>query len=221
MSVNQKLTKKMRLPYIGLLLLSLLIMSCKSQAQLTDTPEKDTKEMTELPYTSIPDHADSYTAGGVVARMVDGLGFRYRWATEGLTEKDLEYKPDSTARSSMATMDHLLGLSSTIVNAVLKKPNVRPSPEVEYTWEEKRRKTLENIEMASNILWKSSAEDLESYKIVFQRGDNVSEYPFWNNMNGPIADALWHCGQIVSFRRASGNPMDSRVSVFSGKLRKR
>lgn len=211
----------MRLPHIGLLLITLLIMSCKSQAQLTDTHENEMTAMTELPYTSIPDHAENYTAAGVAARMVDGLGFRYRWATEGLTEKDLEYKPDSTARTSMATMDHLLGLSTTIMNAVLKKPNVRPSAETNYTWEEKRRKTLENIKMTSDILWKSSDEDLESYKIIFQRGENVSEYPFWNNLNGPIADALWHCGQIVSFRRASGNPIDSRVSVFSGKLRKR
>lgn len=38
-------------------------------------------------------------------------------------------------------------------------------------------------------------------------------------LNGPIADALWHVGQVVSFRRSSGNPFNSKVSVFSGKVR--
>ena len=41
----------------------------------------------------------------------------------------------------------------------------------------------------------------------------------WNQINGPIADALWHCGQVVSFRRASGNPYNSKASLFTGKLR--
>jgi len=157
----------------------------------------------------------------MAARMIDGLGFRYRWATEGLTEKDLNFRPDSTARTSMATMDHLLGLSTTIVNSVKKIPNLRPAPETNYTWEEKRRLTLENLKSASDILWSSSDEDLKDYKIIFQRGDKVSEFPFWHQLNGPIADALWHCGQIVSFRRSSGNPIDSRVNVFMGKLREK
>lgn len=50
-------------------------------------------------------------------------------------------------------------------------------------------------------------------------GGKRSEFPFWNMLNGPIADALWHVGQVVSFRRSSGNPFNSKVSVFSGKVR--
>ena len=54
--------------------------------------------------------------------------------------------------------------------------------------------------------------------------DDVSQFdndrfPFWNIINGPISDALWHCGQVVMLRRASGNPFNSKVNVFSGKLR--
>jgi len=40
----------------------------------------------ELPYHQIPDHAETYSAGNIVSRMIDGLGYRYYWATEGLTE---------------------------------------------------------------------------------------------------------------------------------------
>ena len=44
------------------------------------------------------------------------------------------------------------------------------------------------------------------------------EFPFWNQLNGPIEDAVWHCGQIVAFRRASGNPISKKISVFTGKV---
>ena len=43
----------------------------------------------KLPYYEIPDYPETYTAGSVAARMLDGLGFRYYWATEGLNEDDL------------------------------------------------------------------------------------------------------------------------------------
>ena len=37
-----------------------------------------------LPYYQIPDYPSSYNAATVAARTIDGLGFRYYWATEGL-----------------------------------------------------------------------------------------------------------------------------------------
>ena len=86
------------------------------------------------------------------------------------------------------------------------------------SFEEKRKATLENLQTAANLL-RSGAVKLEDCKIVFQNGDNTSEFPFWNQLNGPIADALWHCGQVVSFRRSSGNPFNSKASVFTGKVR--
>lgn len=173
-----------------------------------------------LPYYEIPDYPAEYTAETVAARMIDGLGFRYYWATEGLRPEDLAYKPNDEARNTEATIDHILSLSKVIVNATRKVPNVRGdnAEEVTLTFEEKRRATLENIKAASDIL-KSGTGRLEEYKIIFQNGDQRTEYPFWNELNGPIADALWHCGQVVSFRRSSGNPFSAKVSVFSGKVR--
>ncbi|MEK7256112.1 MAG: hypothetical protein AAB316_15280, partial [Bacteroidota bacterium] len=85
-------------------------------------------------------------------------------------------------------------------------------------FEEKRRATLENLKTASDLL-KSPTSKLEDAKIVFQNGENRSEFPFWNQLNGPIADALWHVGQVVSFRRSAGNPFNSKVSVFTGTVR--
>ena len=173
-------------------------------------------EEEKLPYDKIPEYSETYTAGTVAARMVDGLGFRYYWATEGLRDEDLAFRPNDDARTTEETIDHIYGLSKVIVNSTLNKTNDRVE-EPEMTFAEKRRKTLENIKTAADILRKS--EDLSQFKIIFQRGDNTSEFPFWNQLNGPIEDAVWHCGQVVLLRRSSGNPFNSKVSVLRGIVR--
>lgn len=166
----------------------------------------------DLPYYEIPEPAKEYTSGSVASRMIDGLGFRYYWATEGLTEKDLAYQPNKDSRTTGQTIDHILGLSQVIVNAAYNKPNGEEQPEM--TFAQKRRKTLLNLKEASDIL--KGKTDLSEFKIIFGK----NEFPFWNNINGPIADAIWHSGQIASFRRSSGNPFPKGVSVFTGKVRK-
>ena len=162
----------------------------------------------KLPYYEIPEAPKEFTAGTTASRMVDGLGFRYHWATDGLTEKDLAFKPTEEARTTGETLNHILGLSQVILNATLKVANGAKQPEM--TFAEKRKKTLENLQQASNILKKST--DVSDYKLIF--GD--TEIPFWNVINGPISDALWHTGQVVSFRRSSGNPFPKGVSVLRG-----
>lgn len=174
----------------------ILISICKINAQ------------DKLPYYEIPEAPKEYTAATVASRMIDGLGFRYYWATEGLTEKDLEHQPSPSARTTGLTIDHILGLSQVILNATLEKPNGDKQPEM--TFAEKRKKTLLNLQKASEILKKS--KDISKYKMIFGK----TEFPFWNAINGPIADAIWHVGQIVSFRRSSGNPFPKGVSVLRG-----
>mgnify|MGYP003683253831 FL=1 len=162
----------------------------------------------KLPYYEIPEAAKEFTPGTTASRMVDGLGFRYYWATEGLTEKDLAFKPNEEARTTLETIDHILGLSQVILNATLKVANGAKQPEM--TFAEKRKKTLLNLQQASNILRES--KDISQYKMIF----GETEFPFWNMINGPIADAIWHTGQVVSFRRSSGNPFPKGVSVLRG-----
>ncbi len=172
----------------------------------------------EIPYAQIPEYPDSYTAGSVAARMIDGLGFRYYWATEGLRQTDLDYKPSDSGRACKETIDHLYGLSTVIVNATTNTVNDRTNQTAEeLSFEEKRKRTLLNLKQAADIL--RSQQDLSNYKLVFKSKYGTSDYPFWNNINGPIADAIWHTGQVVLMRRASGNPFNSKVSVFNGKLR--
>lgn len=168
-----------------------------------------------LPYYEIPEYPDTYSSGNILSRMVDGLGFRYYWATEGLTQEDLDYKPSDEARSTFQTLQHIYGLSETIVNAPTSTPNTREIDWSKLTYEDLRSGTLKNLQKASGLYASLSEEELSKAKVVFQSG----EFPLWNMINGPISDALWHTGQVVSFRRASGNPFNSKVSVLRGKVR--
>ncbi|MFY7672444.1 DinB family protein [Tenacibaculum sp. MEBiC06402] len=172
----------------------------------------------ELPYYEIPEAPEKYTAGAVASRLIDGLGFRYYWATKDLTEKDLKYKPGDKTRSVFDTADHILVLSIMTLSAVENTTMTFPK-EGSLTFEEMRALTLKNFKKASDIL--KEADDISKFVMKIKRGNGkVEEYPFWNQLNGPIADAIWHCGQIVSFRRSSGNPFPKGVSLLTGKIRK-
>lgn len=170
----------------------------------------------QLPYYEIQEAPDHYSAGTVVSRLIDGVGFRYYWATEGLRAVDLAFKPSEEARTSRETLEHIYGLCNMVLNSALKQPNGREDVSgLEFA--ELRKKTLQNLKKASDIFRKN--DDISDFKILYKRGDETTEIPFWNQLNGPIADALWHIGQVVSHRRTSGNPFTSNVSVFSGKVR--
>jgi len=131
----------------------------------------------------------------------------------------LAFEPGNEGRSAKDVLSHLYGLSNMIVNAAKNEPNIRSSPKKELTWAEQRLATLNNIKATSDIFKASSDEEIEAMKIIFQRGDNQSAVPIWHLFNGPIADAISHVGQITSFRRSAGNPMNPFVNVFMGKTK--
>ncbi|MEQ8582149.1 MAG: hypothetical protein RIC30_12745 [Marinoscillum sp.] len=168
----------------------------------------------ETSYANIPDYPAEFTAETVAARMVDGLGFRYYWATDGLRAEDLSFRPNEEARSTRETLEHIFGLTLILVNSTRM---IAHSPEdvTTLSFEELRTRTLENIAEASQNL-KGEKANLEDFPVIFQRGEEQTIFPFWNQINGPIADALWHVGQVVSFRRTSGNPLNPNVRVFTG-----
>ena len=98
----------------------------------------------KLPYREIPVMAESYTAQNTVARMIDGLGFRYYWATEGLRAKDLAYQPKGEGRDCQQTVNHLYDLSNMMLH--LTKTDFKQEIEKEkMTFAEMRRQTLLNF----------------------------------------------------------------------------
>src|SRR6202046_5844724 len=82
-------------------------------ASLTAMAQRDS-----LPYAAFPPARVRYSAGAVVSRLLDGLGFRYYWATEGLRPIDLSFKPSPEARTSQETLEHIYALSTMIINVV-------------------------------------------------------------------------------------------------------
>ena len=196
-------------------LLNLLIigLSISANAQTNSTEEGESK----LPYHQIPDAPETFTAAGVTARMIDGLGYRYYLATEGLRSEDLAYNPGNDGKTCSEVLEHIAGLSNFILTAIHKEVNgTRKVPE-NMSWLEQRAFTLNNLKEISDILRETG--DVSECKIIFKREEKTSEFPFWNLINGPIEDAIYHTGQIVSYRRSSGNPSDPNVNVFRGKNR--
>lgn len=175
--------------------------------------KNDVFDISGLPYFKLPDVPAKYTAETVAARMIDGLGFRYYWATQSLRKEDLSYKPSEMARTNEETIDHIMGLSHIIANCTNGTTNTASGEETSaMDFQRKRAKTLQNLLQASEKL-KSGKVKLSDLKMKSSSG---ASFDYWYQINGPIADALWHVGQVVSMRRASGNPFDSKVSVLTG-----
>ncbi len=168
-------------------------------------------------YYQIPNYPNSYSAGTVAGRVVDGLGFRFYWASEGLREEDLNFRPGEDTKSTAETIEHILSLSVMIVDAVLSRPNSRQDWSA-LSDDEKREKALTNMRDTTELL-KSGQREMADYQVIFERPQGTFEYPFWNMLNGPVADAIYHTGQVVMLRRLSRNPLNPNVNVFIGSKR--
>ena len=166
-----------------------------------------------LPFSDISEYPTEFSQANIVTRMIEGLGYRYYWASKSLSQTDLEYKSSEGARSTLDIIKHIYSLTNMISSSFKNQPYNFSN--VNYNYKELREKTLLNLKYIHEQL--KSNPDFSKLNIRFERGGNMMEFPFWNQINGPISDALWHCGQVVMNRRASGNPLQSGVNVFIGK----
>ena len=166
----------------------------------------------KLPFHEIGNYPEEYSETNLISRMIEGLGYRYYWATESLNEKDLIYKASIDSRTTFEIIEHIYTLSLMIASSFKNEKIDFNSEKFSYT--ELRERTLNNFNFIFESLKNTS--DLSALKIQFDRPlDNT--FPFWNQINGPISDAIWHSGQVVMNRRASGNPLRKGVNVFLGK----
>ena len=213
------------------IILSILmfLLSASSFAQVGDMPKEEVvmhdvslveAPAMNLPYATIPDAPADYTSGNMLSRMIDGLGFRYHWVSEGLRAEDLAYRPSEDARSCRETLEHIYGLSDVVLNGVKNAPNVRPVDFSVFSFQELRVMTLNNLKEASDLARGMTAEQVSKLTIIFERNGKQSSSTFWHMLNGPLADAIYHTGQVVSFRRSSGNPQRPGVNVFRGTVKK-
>jgi uncharacterized damage-inducible protein DinB len=164
----------------------------------------------------VPAPPDEDTTGAVLARYIDGLGFRYHWAREGLSDAELTYRPDESARSVFEALGHIHNIVTMVLSAFTGETFELPERQPEWKFADLRRRTLEGLQEISDRLRQCAASDLETCQVRFLIGGQEHAFPFWNTINGTMSDALYHVGQVVAFRRSAGNPMDPAVNVFVG-----
>ncbi len=174
-----------------------------------------------LPYHEIPDYPPEYNVGTVLSRFIDGLGFRYFWATEGLTVEDFQYRPSEGARSLGETVDHIYDTACMINGAFIRERfNVNEVKPSGLPADKLRRRTLALLKDMSDWLKQKDDANWDQVSLGFQIGDSKPDFPFWHACNGLVLDFAQHVGQIVSFRRTLGKPINPEAHVFFGKLMK-
>jgi len=165
--------------------------------------------MAELPYTTLPAPPDEVRTGTVLARLVDAIGFRYRWATEGLDEEMLGFRPVDGSYDLRGLLLHVVDLVTWVRGGLGPPPEPAARPR---TLARMRRVTLETLVELREALLAADDASLAAFEIVHPtRG----AFPLWHAINGPLADALTHIGQISSWRRIAGRPTPA-AHVFLG-----
>jgi len=142
--------------------------------------------------------------------MLDGLGFRFYWATEVCVQKIWR---SNQVKKPNFKRNYGTHLSMSTMNRKRNPWNCACEPDLTVHLELRRRR------------WKISKPRVANYARV--RPD-VKRYPaslseakrlrsgVLELVSGPIEDCVWHVGQIVLFRRSSGNPLSEKVNFFTG-----
>ena len=154
-------------------------------------------------FNRIPPYPDSISGTTVLVRLLDVLGFRFRWSTEGLSDDDYGFRPAPECMSIEELVRHVWGLVNW-VGLSMGLDDFELGDDVART----RESVLEMIHVLRGGLNFMSDEELEEI--------TIREMLFWHIINGPLSDALTHVGQINSFRRLAGNPTP-KANVFTGK----
>jgi hypothetical protein len=156
----------------------------------------------ELPFYRLDSYPSQVTSASVIVRLVDSLGFRFRWATEGLTEQNYTFSPGQGSQSIGQLVAHIWGLINWISTSVTGQGEASP--------ETPQGQRDHALHMMFRLREHISMQDDRSLASITIRG-----LPFWHILNGPLADALTHVGQINMLRRLDGNPTP-KARVFTG-----
>lgn len=147
-------------------------------------------------FRSVTEYPDRQDANGIVMRLLDGLGYRFYWATEGLEDADYGFSPGEGCMGIGDLVKHVWGLANWVHINLLGQSLFGDCPQDPA---EVRGQILETLLSIRDYVGRVNSADLFACEVEGQ--------PFWHVINGPLADALTHTGQIVSFRRLNGNPV--------------
>ncbi|MBN1640388.1 MAG: hypothetical protein JXA09_04060 [Anaerolineae bacterium] len=155
-------------------------------------------------YRTIGDYPPREDAVGIVMRLIDGLGYRFYWATQGLRDADYAFSPGAGCMTIGELIGHVWGLANWVHgNLVGAGTGARPA--------DPAGQRVQALALLHAI--RTHIGTLDGAALLSLR---IDDHPFWHVINGPLSDALTHTGQIASFRRLNGNPVP-RHSVFAGR----
>ena len=195
-------------------------------------------------HQTIPDPPGEPGAVTVLARLLDGMAFRYRWAVDGLNPDELAYTPGQGAMTLGELLLHMRQLVAWVGTNVQagrdgREPVVwsqacagfddaglhdggpeagRPTGHHAEGAAEPAplrlvEQTLATIETLRADLLALGDGGLGVIRLLGSSGPDTR--PFWNAINGPLADFLTHVGQVNAWRRLMGRPAP-RADVFRG-----
>lgn len=163
-----------------------------------------------VPYQHMPEPPSEFTAGGVMKRMTDAIAFRFRWATEGLADGDLNFKPCEGSMTMRELFEHMLLLIQMVHGAL--DPERTGLKEKLDDMESYRIAVLRRLERLGDRIEDLSDAELGGCEVKLPSG---KAFPVWNLIHGPLADMLTHVGQINSWRRIAGKPAP-KANLFLG-----
>lgn len=163
-------------------------------------------------FDSIDTIPEIITPNTILIRIIDGLGFRYTAATKGLKSNDMVFRPSDDSFSISELLAHIYDLA--FITQKTFGGNANYKKEVITDFQELINETILLFQNAKQLLITISIEELSQCTV--QPKSLPNPYPFWFVINGHIADALTHVGQLVSWRRINGNPQP-KTNVFLGK----
>ncbi|MFX0094346.1 MAG: hypothetical protein ACFFBD_21595 [Candidatus Hodarchaeota archaeon] len=159
--------------------------------------------MANTTFKSITTYPERINGTGIISRLIDGLGYRFFWATEGLREADYYYCPGNDCMTIAELIKHIWGLINWIHLSLSRRGYNEDRPKDISAEREHVLYLLHNL--------REEFDKLEDNQLDFIKIRNL---PFWHIINGPLSDALTHVGQINSIRRLAGNPT-KRCFVFT------
>ena len=155
-------------------------------------------------FRSVRQYPDKEDANGIVMRLIDGLGYRFYWATEGLKTDDYTFSPGSGCQTIGELVGHVWGLVNWIHMHVCPEAPSLSRPE---DIQDRRDHIFDILYQIRTAVHRMDSPGLLQL--------TIEGNPFWHIINGPLSDALTHTGQITAFRRLNGNVVQAH-HVFLG-----
>lgn len=168
-------------------------------------------------FKDITAYPASYSGATAMLRLLDGIGFRYYWGTEGLTKSDMSLQHCDDGRTIYQTLDHVRYMATFTANVLAGKPTSFPEQPSGLSFAEIRSETLDKLGQIRTHWAATTDQDLGVKKVTGTVNGDAFEAPIWHLFNGPLLDLGHHIGQIWMIRRLNGNPIDSNVEPFFGR----